>query len=253
MEDVVWGVLIFMMVFGIVIVHEIGHAWVAVKRGLKLKFICLGLPVDIEWPWKIERDFHFWPISINSKTNRMTMYMWKYEKDGLVIGITPLLTGGAVDFYDYDKTSYLTKVLVLIAGPFTHVLMALLPLMWFGGFFVGLDLFNMAVIEVFGAYMGIGNDFSIDKLSSLSEFVIASQDAIQTWGWWSYFIIVNISMLVLNLFIPYPIFDGGQIILETINVVFKGKTAMFFEILSKVSFWGLLTVYLLLLVVLEFR
>lgn len=123
--DFIWVICVVMLLFGAAIfVHEFGHFWVALKRGLKVEEFAIG----------------FGPI------------IWSREKDGILYSIRAIPAGGFVklpqmltseaiegkptdgddegddaeegEVEQLPPVSPLSKILVAFAGPFMNVVFA---------------------------------------------------------------------------------------------------------------------------------
>ena len=122
--EVIYIVAVVVLMFGAAIfVHEFGHYWVALKRGLKVEEFAIGFgPIMFKW----EREG--------------ILYTVRWIPAGGFVKLPQMITsealeGKAEDEEQLPPVTPLSKILVAVAGPFMNVVFAFVigPLIWVVG------------------------------------------------------------------------------------------------------------------------
>lgn len=174
--DFIWVICVVMLLFGAAIfVHEFGHFWVALKRGLKVEEFAIG----------------FGPI------------IWSREKDGILYSIRAIPAGGFVklpqmltseaiegkptdgddegddaeegEVEELPPVSPLSKILVAFAGPFMNVVFAFVIacVLW------GVGVLKPASTTVVGHVGSRGGEYS--KVQPGDKIVEVDGNEITSW------------------------------------------------------------------------
>lgn len=203
------ALIVIGMLIVITLVHEAAHALVAVMLGYKLKKIYLGIPINTSF-----------------KGLEFTTVILKKKYRGIEFGISWLILGGAVDFYDFDEAPAWKMTLIAFAGPLSNFLMAFCSIWFLAGLGPALTVTStlaLAVLQALGLL--VTGQVSLSQLTGPIGFISAMSGVAAAYplGWLVVWNVINIALFVTNL-MPIPALDGGQIFLSWVGQILGKKS-----------------------------
>ena len=205
--------IFFLIALGTIVAHELGHLVCAVWCGVKVEVFSIG----------------FWKPHLSFK--------WK----GIDWRITPWLIGGFCKMGGENNKSlngflvqpYRKKLLIVLAGVFVNLIIALICY-WinYKNILLGLYIDWIAIKSVFTQ----NYDNIILLVALFKPNLILLQLSM-----------LNIFCFFTNL-IPWPALDGSYIFLPWLEYVWKENYIKYLNITTKIGFWSLMVLQVVLIV-----
>ena len=216
----------------IVVLYEFAHVLAALLRGYKLKLLYIGIPLK----------------DINFMGKKRSTILWKTEKNGVEYGVSWLILGGGVDFYEKPDAPWWDMTIIALAGPIMNLALA------FGAFALVAGpkvAFDMTVLTTSVLWAGLVNVFTPQGVAALIGpvgFVSGSVALVQgsATNWLIYWALINMALFIFNL-MPIPALDGGHILLSFIIAVFGEKVKKPAEKISYIFLVGLCVLMVLVM------
>ncbi|KKU33065.1 hypothetical protein A3K29_05000 [Candidatus Collierbacteria bacterium RIFOXYB2_FULL_46_14] len=215
-----------------VILHEAGHALVAIAQGYKLKKFYIGIPVEF-------RMFG----------RNLSTIVFKKQMGSVEFGISALILGGAVDFYDLDDAPFWHKFWIIIAGPLTNLMLGFLPLLFFYDLGTSLHITYVicsVVLSALGSLFGGSIPLSqiagpVGAMNSMVGFASGySNGLLLLW------VVLNLAFFVTNM-LPIPAIDGGQLLTSSVVAILGKKWKKPMDTITLVFFYILMIIMAIIL------
>lgn len=204
-----------------VIGHEIGHAIPAVLQGYKVKKLYLGIP---------------WEKTIRGV--KFSTVIFKKQVGTIEFGISALLLGGAVDFYDLDDAPFWNFVPVVAAGPLFNLIVGFLPLLFYFDFNTSIQISKMIMDVVLGTlYTFVSGGLPLDQIAGPVQAMnsMATFASGYTNGTLLVWIVLNLAFFITNI-LPIPGVDGGHLLFAVIRAMFGKKVKVVLDKITGIVF-----------------
>lgn len=177
-----------LILFTVILVHEIGHAFTAWVLGVPFEQFSIGIP---------------WPKRTTFRWGKFTFSPWI------------LLAFVKFNEEETDKAPFWKKIAITLAGPLANALAAAIVSFAVYGVSVGTWANQSAYqVGVDSTYMLLSGQIPVTALSGPIGIIIAVHSMISQIpsGWIPFiWVVVSYSIAVINL-VPIPALDGGQLL-----------------------------------------
>ena len=164
-------------------------------------------------------------------------------------GISALILGGAVDFYDLDDAPFWHKFWIIIAGPLTNLMLGFLPLLFFYDLGTSLHITYVicsVVLSALGSLFGGSIPLSqiagpVGAMNSMVGFASGySNGLLLLW------VVLNLAFFVTNM-LPIPAIDGGQLLTSSVVAILGKKWKKPMDTITLVFFYILMIIMAIIL------